>query len=434
MTSAEFTNAHPALARFWHPVALSAEVGQQPVAARVGGQGWALVRFGNGIAAFEDACPHRRARLSAGQVTDGMLQCTYHGWRFTPEGRCVVIPALEDTAAIPERATLRRPAEVAEQDGMVWLAPEHPRAPLPDLHPGVPLGGDGVATVLLPVLRVEANAAILIDNFLDEAHLPFVHAATIGGAGPEPIPRADVDRRGLSFTAVREHTFTNLTDPAVLDGSRPAVQRRRMTYRYQAPLTATLLLEYLDADGWQFLTFTVQPEDDRAVRVYQTVTGPGMTDPEHAESAAKYEMSIFDEDLDLQRRALSGLEFPLDVSAELHTRADRVAVEFRRVLAAAVSALRARNVLLMAPSDPAGMLYDWGMAAGPRILAGYERPRERPRARLGGGRPARVRQEHGGGATAGRARAARGAAGQGHHVRLVRGGHPGRRGSRARRA
>src|SRR6516225_7358085 len=87
---------------------------------------------------------------------------------------------------------------------MVWLAPDSPRAPLPDLHPAVPLGGDGIATVFLPVLRVEANAAILIDNFLDEAHLPFVHAATIGGAGPEPIPRADVDRRGLSFTAVRD--------------------------------------------------------------------------------------------------------------------------------------------------------------------------------------------------------------------------------------
>jgi phenylpropionate dioxygenase-like ring-hydroxylating dioxygenase large terminal subunit len=319
MTAGEFTNAHPALSGFWHPVALSSEVGPEPVAVRLAGLGWALARIGGSLAAFADACPHRRARLSAGQVTDGTLQCMYHGWRFTADGRCVAIPALEDGAAIPERATLRRPAEVAEQDGLVWLAPEPPRAPV-------------------PVLRVEANAAMLIDNFLDEAHLPFVHAATIGGAGPEPIPRADVDRRGLSFTAVREHTFTNLTDPAVRDGARPAVQRRRMTYRYQAPLTATLLLEYLDAEGWQFLTFTVQPEDERTCRVYQTVTGPGMADEEQAESAAKYEMSIFDEDLELQRRALSGLEFPLDVAAELHTRADRVSVEFRRVLAAAVGA------------------------------------------------------------------------------------------------
>jgi vanillate O-demethylase monooxygenase subunit len=227
---------------------------------------------------------------------------------------------------------------VTERDGLVWLAPKPPRAPLPVLVPEVPLSGDGVATVRLPVLGVQANAAILIDNFLDEAHLPFVHAATIGGAGPEPIPRADVARHGLSFTAVREHTFTNLTDPAVLDGTRPAVQRRRMTYRYQAPLTATLLLEFLDAGGWQFLTFIAAPEDEHGCLVYQTVTGPGLSDPDQADSAAKYEMSIFEEDLDLQRRALSGLEFPLDPAAELHTRADRVSVEFRRVLADAVGA------------------------------------------------------------------------------------------------
>lgn len=337
MAAEEFTNVHPALAQFWHPVALSCDVGREPVGVRLGGQGWALARFSDGIAAFADACPHRRARLSAGQITGGTLQCMYHGWRFTRDGRCVAIPALEDAAAIPERATLRRPAELVEQDGVVWLAPQSPRAPIPELHPGVPLGGDGVATVFLPVVQVPANAALLIDNFLDEAHFPFVHAATIGGAGPEPIPRADVDRRGLSFTAVREHTFTNLTDPAVRDGTRPAVQRRRMTYRYQAPLTATLLLEYLDAGGWQFLTFAVQPEDQHTCQVYQTATGPGMTDPEQAESAVKYEMSILEEDLDLQRRALSGLEFPLDVAAELHTRADRVSVEFRRVLAAAIN-------------------------------------------------------------------------------------------------
>jgi phenylpropionate dioxygenase-like ring-hydroxylating dioxygenase large terminal subunit len=334
-----FTNAHPALAEFWHPAALSCEVGEEPVAVRLAGQGWALVRIDGAIRAFADVCPHRRARLSAGSVSDGTLQCMYHGWRFGADGRCVDIPALGDAAQIPARATLHRPAEVTERDGLVWLAPRPPRAPLPELEPGGTLGGEGIATVRLPVLRVEANAAMLIDNFLDEAHLPFVHAATIGGAGPEPIPRADVARRGLSFTAVREHTFTNLTDPAVLDGSRPAVQQRRMTYRYQAPLAATLLLEFLDADSWQYLTFVVAPEDERTCVVYQTVTGPGLADPEQADSAAKYEMTIFEEDLDLQRRALSGLEFPLDPAAELHTRADRVSVEFRRVLASAVGAL-----------------------------------------------------------------------------------------------
>jgi vanillate O-demethylase monooxygenase subunit len=331
---AEFTNVHPGLADFWHPVAVSAEVGDQPVGVRLAGQGWVLVRLEGAVAAFPDRCPHRRARLSAGQIVDGTLQCRYHGWRYAADGACVEIPALGDDASIPGRATLPRPAAVAERDGMVWLAPRSPRAATPTLSCG--RSGAEVATVIMPVMRVPANAAILIDNFLDEAHLPFVHAATIGGAGPEPIERAEIDRQGLAFTAVREHTFTNLTDPAVADGTRSAVQRRRMTYGYQAPLTATLLLEMLDEGTWQFLTFTVQPEDQQSSRVYQTLTAPGLTDAKQAQSAVEYEMSIFAEDLDLQRAALSGLEFPLDPAAELHTRADRIAVEFRRVLAEAV--------------------------------------------------------------------------------------------------
>lgn len=335
---AEFTNTHPGLADFWHPVALSAEVADDPVAVRLAGQGWVLVRIAGEVAAFPDACPHRRARLSAGRIVDGTLQCRYHGWRYRADGACVEIPALDGSAAIPARATLSRPAAVAEADGLVWLAPRPPRAPRPVLGPPPGLAGADVATVIMPVLRVEANAAILIDNFLDEAHLPFVHKATIGGAGPEPIERAEVDRHGLSFAAVREHTFTNHTDPGVRDGTRPAVQRRRMTYGYEAPLHATLLLEYLDGDGWQFLTFTVLPEDEQVCRVFQTLTGPGMADPEQARRAVEYEMSIFAEDLDLQREAMPGLEFPLDPAAELHTRADRVSVEFRRVLAEAVKA------------------------------------------------------------------------------------------------
>ena len=133
MTAAEFTNGHPALAEFWHPVALSSEVGAEPVAVRLAGQGWALARFDGTVRAFVDACPHRRARLSAGFISDGTLHCPYHGWRFTAEGRCVLIPALEDERVDPGAGHVVRPAEVTERDGLVWLAPKPPRAPMPEL-------------------------------------------------------------------------------------------------------------------------------------------------------------------------------------------------------------------------------------------------------------------------------------------------------------
>src|SRR5260370_36495886 len=142
MTPGEFTNAHPALAEFWHPVALSCEVGAEPVAVRLAGHSWVLVRLGSAISAFVDACPHRRARLSAGHVSDGTLQCMYHGWRFANDGGCVEIPALEDTAGIPARAGLSRPAEVGGPDGFLWVGPEPPRAPPPPCVLRVALGGD----------------------------------------------------------------------------------------------------------------------------------------------------------------------------------------------------------------------------------------------------------------------------------------------------
>jgi hypothetical protein len=53
------------------------------------------------------------------------LQCTYHGWRFSRDGRCVDIPALGDAAQIPQRAALRRPDDLRERlaaGGFVLLA------------------------------------------------------------------------------------------------------------------------------------------------------------------------------------------------------------------------------------------------------------------------------------------------------------------------
>jgi nitrite reductase/ring-hydroxylating ferredoxin subunit len=35
---------------------------------------------------------HRSAKLSEGQVTDGRLECLYHGWQFEGSGACTKIP------------------------------------------------------------------------------------------------------------------------------------------------------------------------------------------------------------------------------------------------------------------------------------------------------------------------------------------------------
>jgi nitrite reductase/ring-hydroxylating ferredoxin subunit len=124
----------------WWPLALSEEAGKRPLAARVGEQEIVLFRDRSGHArAAEDRCPHRRAPLSMGRVTEeGTLQCGYHGWCFEGEdGRCVAIPNYRPGERIPPRfGVIAFPTE--EQYGFVfvWTSGAPPAGairPLPEI-------------------------------------------------------------------------------------------------------------------------------------------------------------------------------------------------------------------------------------------------------------------------------------------------------------
>ena len=55
------------------------------------------------IAALRDQCPHRFAPLRLGSVSDGILQCPYHGLAFGADGECVRNPQ----GPVPKAARVR---------------------------------------------------------------------------------------------------------------------------------------------------------------------------------------------------------------------------------------------------------------------------------------------------------------------------------------
>ncbi|HEY3789487.1 MAG TPA: Rieske (2Fe-2S) protein, partial [Urbifossiella sp.] len=60
----------------WHPVLKSRELRRKPVGVKIAGQPIAVFRTaGGGLGAVEDICPHRRLKLSAGNVIGERLQC-----------------------------------------------------------------------------------------------------------------------------------------------------------------------------------------------------------------------------------------------------------------------------------------------------------------------------------------------------------------------
>jgi vanillate O-demethylase monooxygenase subunit len=305
------------------------------------GESWVLYRVDGRPVAFLDRCPHRYAPLSLGERSGDNLRCAYHGWCFDSSGRCIEIPALGPGAALPPRARLTPPFAVAERYGLVFLAPEAPLSELPSVDSA---GDPTFEMVELVPTEARVGAGQTADNFLDFAHFPFLHRATIGTDESALLHPYAVDRDGLSFKVVYEHPVANRVDPGVAAGIRPLVQTRRMTYWYHAPFFLVLRLEYLEAGAVNVLGFFIQPQTDASCRLYTTVWCNDLGgDPVRREALIAFEQKILDEDLALQTQ-FDELSLPLELSAEIHTRADKNTVELRRVLA---------DLVAMAAPEPA---------------------------------------------------------------------------------
>jgi vanillate O-demethylase monooxygenase subunit len=328
-------NTHPALRRCWHPVARSNEVSSEPTRVLLLGVPLVVFRSKGEVVCFTDRCPHRRTPLSLGSCDGEILQCAYHGWRFSGDGRCVEIPALGPGATVPGQARLTPVAAVSERHGMVFVAPEAPIAPLGHIEesedPAFEAGE-------LPPMRARASAGLLADNFLDMAHFPFVHRGTFGADEAAEVPRYEVERDGWSFVASREHPFANREDPGVAAGLRPLVQSRRLTYRLDAPFHLQLRIDFVEAGGTNVIGFFLQPETDESCRIYTTLWRNDLGgDKEAMAAAVKFEIEVLEEDLRIQE-AFDDLALPLDQTMEIHTRSDRSTLELRRLLVDLVDA------------------------------------------------------------------------------------------------
>ena len=323
-------NLSPELRSAWHSLCRSDEATSSPRSFKLLGENYVVYRsLDGGVRVFFDRCPHRLAPLSLGSCEGNTLRCVYHGWVFDADGVCVEIPALGEDATLPARARLDGPAGVRESHGMVFVAPEAPLTPLPEIAAA---GDPSFEKGDLPVLVTRGSAGLLADNFLDMAHFPFIHAGTFGAGEAREVPNYAVTRDGYKFDAAYEHEFANREDPGVQAGLRPLLQRRRLTYRYTAPFHLELAIEFLDAGGTNVIGFFLTPVDDETVRIYSSLWRNDLEGSEaRMKEAIDFEMAVVDEDLALQSR-FEILELPLDITREVHTRADKTTVELRRIL------------------------------------------------------------------------------------------------------
>lgn len=109
------------LKNYWYPLLLSEDVKQgSPVGMKCLGENLVVWRDADGLpGVLLDRCPHRAAKLSAGRVVEGGLQCAFHGLRFNTSGQCTLIPwEPEDSPSRKEVSARSYPAR--ELAGYIW--------------------------------------------------------------------------------------------------------------------------------------------------------------------------------------------------------------------------------------------------------------------------------------------------------------------------
>jgi phenylpropionate dioxygenase-like ring-hydroxylating dioxygenase large terminal subunit len=189
--------------RTWYRAAWSRDLTDKPLHQKICGEEIAFYRTAAGEAkAIGAICPHRGSNLANGKVVKDGLQCPYHGWRFSADGKCADIPSQPDSIAIQEKACVPH-YPVREQQGIVWIWPE--RAGTPDAEPPTyELLGErsDMGVLLAPEAVLNANFVNVVENGFDESHLCFLHERTIG-VKTAIVPRQLIskDNDGLGVTA-----------------------------------------------------------------------------------------------------------------------------------------------------------------------------------------------------------------------------------------
>ncbi len=164
---------------YWYAGALSAEIGQEPLARTICGRALVLFRSESGrLVVLEDRCAHRHAPLSLGKVEGESIRCAYHGLRYAADGRCIEVPG---QAAIPPKARVRAyPAQ--DRHGWIWVWIGSEERADPALIPDYPWFADPGWSGFQLYFHVNGAAQLFVDNLLDLSHVAFTHGRSIGAA------------------------------------------------------------------------------------------------------------------------------------------------------------------------------------------------------------------------------------------------------------
>jgi phenylpropionate dioxygenase-like ring-hydroxylating dioxygenase large terminal subunit len=245
----------------WHPVLKSNELGNKPVGVQLAGEGLVLYRTHAGtIAALADECPHRRMRLSLGEVVGEKLRCRYHGWTFDGDGQ-------GESPGTPKLRACVRVYDAVEKYDAIWVKSKQSTPQFPTLE----------VTGYLPIStmrhRASAPLELVLDNFSEIEHTPTTH--TVFGFDLERM--SEVKFRFESNEATLR--VMNAGPPKRIGPHLSFLIGIRKGYWFNSEWTTYFSPVYMGIDHWWSDPATGQPSKARwRVYVFFTPIDASQTD------------------------------------------------------------------------------------------------------------------------------------------------------------
>ena len=147
----------------------------------VAGEPILIVRGSDGqLRALSNVCRHRAGPVARGEGKRPVLQCGYHGWTYSLDGRLLATPEFEGVECF-ERQNVALPAfRIEAWNGLLFVQLDSAAPSLSDF-----LGDlsahlsdrdvSGYAIAARKDWELECNWKVYVDNYLEGYHIPIVH-------------------------------------------------------------------------------------------------------------------------------------------------------------------------------------------------------------------------------------------------------------------
>ena len=304
----------------WYPVARSSEV--QPGTARsirLFETDLVLWRGEHtAVMAWLDRCPHRSVKLSGGTVEADTLVCPYHGLAFDAQGQCVKVPAHPNY--VPPKQACTKTFPVVERYGAIFVSlgnPLHEVAPFPEWN------DPSYRSYLSGGHRFRCSGLRAIENFLDVAHLPFVHAGILGV--PEQPVIEDYEVKSIDTGIYMKDIQIWQPDPDGTGEGGIAIY----DYWTLRPLVAALRKQRTNGQAMILMYFVTPVSEEECIGwMWGTLN--------YAHQIAEADLVAFQDTVILQD--IENLEshnpkrLPLDPQFEFHLPSDRASLAYRKWL------------------------------------------------------------------------------------------------------